>query len=82
VAVGKEVVLDGSKSQGGKTFRWTQVAGPWAPLDQPTSAAARFHATAAGLYAFELVVATADGVRSAPATVSVLVFGRGQEGEE
>jgi hypothetical protein len=74
------VVLDGRTSRGGPLlrYRWTQVAGPWVPLDEPLSALATFEPRARGRYAFELEVD--DGVaRSAPARVEIAVE-RGEEG--
>ena len=71
-----EVVLDGSGSSGtGGTlrYRWTQVAGPWVPLDDPRGAVAAFTPRLPGLYVFELEVD--DGAtRSGSTSVGVLVF--------
>lgn len=67
--VGELVILNGKSSTGAARYRWTQVGGPWVPLDS-TSATPYFTAPAAGAYTFELVVD--DGaVRSAPAAVTV-----------
>jgi hypothetical protein len=69
------IVLDGTPSSGAGAlrYRWTQVDGPWVPLDAlgPT---AIFRPILPGLYAFELEVADAVGW-SAPARVSTLVLG-------
>lgn len=75
--VGQEVVLDGSASTGTARptlrHRWTQVAGPWAALEDSRDAVSAFTPLAPGLYVFELEVD--DGVtRSAAAPVGVLVF--------
>ncbi|MFL5262414.1 MAG: PKD domain-containing protein [Anaeromyxobacteraceae bacterium] len=78
---GERLLLDGRRSRGGRglRYRWTQVAGPWVALDDPTSATARFEPTAAGTYAFELEVD--DGtVRSAPARVEIAA--RGEERDD
>lgn len=77
VQAGHKVRLDGSGSTGParKTLRycWTQVAGPWVALDEPDRARPEFESRVPGVYAFELEVD--DGtVRSAPATVSILVL--------
>jgi len=57
-------------------FRWTQVAGPWIALDDPTSATPRFVPRLRGAYVFELEVD--DGVaRSTAVRVSVQVQPRG-----
>lgn|SRR5574341_98627 len=67
--------LDGSASTSGPAplrYRWTQVAGTWVALDDPSSAAPSFRARIGGTYAFELEVD--DGkVRSAPVLVRVSV---------
>jgi PKD repeat protein len=74
--VGERLVLDGSASQGAKSFRWTQVSGPWVALEGGARAA--FVAPAAGKYGFELEVD--DGqVRSAPVRVDVVVTQNGTE---
>ncbi len=69
------VRLDGRPSSGARRFRWTQVAGPWVALDDPSSATPAFRPVLPAAYAFELEVD--DGaVRSAPARVSVDVLAR------
>jgi hypothetical protein len=74
--VGELLTLDGSASAGAKSFRWTQVAGPWVVLRGGPQAT--FVAPAAGTYGFELEVD--DGqVRSAPARVDVVVTPNGME---
>ncbi len=75
--VGTQVLLDAGSSTGPAgarlRFRWTQVAGPWVPLDEPRGRYATFTPRLPGLYTFELEVD--DGtVRSAPTAVGVLVF--------
>ena len=70
-AVGELVLLDGSASIGAMRYRWTQVDGPWVPVNQ--GAVGSFVPKAPGHYAFELEVD--DGaVRSAPVRVNVAVF--------
>ena len=83
VGAGDRVWLDGSASSvpigGAARHRWTQVGGPWVALDDPAAPATSFLAPGPGLYVFELEVD--DGLlRSAPATVSVRVDPRAQEG--
>lgn len=74
--VGERVVLDGTASVGAKSFRWTQVAGPWTVVQGGASAA--FVAPAVGRYGFELEVE--DGqVRSAPVRIDVVVTQNGME---
>ncbi|MBK9517525.1 MAG: hypothetical protein IPO09_09270 [Anaeromyxobacter sp.] len=71
--VGELVRLDGLRSSGARSFRWTQVAGPWVQL-RTNLATPTFVPPAAGQYVFELEVD--DGVaRSRPQQVSVLVTG-------
>ncbi|WP_242344289.1 PKD domain-containing protein [Anaeromyxobacter terrae] len=74
---GDTVSLDGSASTGNGplVYRWTQVAGPWMPLLDPGSPRPAFEPAAPGTYGFELQVED-GGVRSAPARVSVIVFGK------
>jgi hypothetical protein len=70
--VGELVRLDGRGSVGARSFRWTQVAGPWAPLKSGESVPA-FVPPAPGQYVFELEVS--DGTAwSRPVTVSVLAL--------
>jgi hypothetical protein len=77
VSVGQLVLLDGRASTGAARFRWTQVAGPWTPLDL-RGGMATFRAHSPGSYAFELEVD--DGtVRSAPARVEVIAAGLEEE---
>lgn len=76
------VTLDGRESRSGSgaalRYQWTQVGGPWTPLEGAASPTVRFHPLVPGVYRFELVVI--DGaVRSAPAAVQVTV---GEGGEE
>jgi hypothetical protein len=62
------VILDGKGSSGAKSYRWTQVAGPWVVVKG--GGRATFVPPAAGRYGFELEVN--DGsVRSAPAAVTI-----------
>ena len=73
--VGSKVLLDGRASAGARSFRWTQVSGPWVALDDPSTATATFRPRVPGTYLFDLEVD--DGsVRSAPAQVSIAVQGR------
>jgi hypothetical protein len=76
--LGARVVLDGSASTAGGAprFRWTQVGGPWVPLDDATAPVAVFQPSAPGLYDFELEVVDGD-VRSAAARVRVAVLDGG-----
>jgi hypothetical protein len=59
---GDTVTLDGSASYAGRgstlRYRWAQVEGPQVRLVGDTTARARFVASAAGDYAFELTVST------------------------
>jgi hypothetical protein len=72
--VGELVSLSSAGSTGAKSFRWTQVEGPWVAVKQGETAT--FRPIAAGVYAFELEVD--DGaVRSAPARVEVVVVADG-----
>jgi Bacterial TSP3 repeat len=72
---GELVRLDGRASSGARHFHWTQVAGPWVAL-KASQQAPTFVPVAEGTYRFELEVD--DGtVRSRPASVSVLVNGKG-----
>lgn len=76
---GDQVRLDGSRSRipsgGAARWRWTQVWGPWVALADAMAPLTTFKPPAPGLYVFELEVD--DGtLRSAPATVSVLVSSR------
>ncbi len=71
---GEYLLLDGRSSTGASSYRWTQVAGPWIPID-PTDPAPRVRPVVAGEYAFELEVADRSGVRSAPARVAFTVKG-------
>jgi hypothetical protein len=78
VLPGARVELRGAASPPGSRvrWRWTQVEGPWIALEGADSAAPTFVPKVPGPYTFELV-AERDGVRSPPASVTVLV-----EGEE
>jgi hypothetical protein len=71
------VRLDGSRSRDPQgraiRYRWTQIAGPWVALDDPASGRPTFVPREAGVYSFELEVEE-GATRSAPASVSVLVF--------
>jgi hypothetical protein len=70
-AAGDLVLLDGRASTGAMRHRWTQVDGPWVPVEQ--GAVGWFRPVAPGVYGFELEVD--DGaVRSAPVRVNVVVF--------
>ncbi len=81
-ADGELVTLDGRRSRSGSgtplRYEWTQVGGPWVPLEGAASHTARFRALVPGVYRFELVVI--DGaVRSAPASAQVMVGESGKE---
>ncbi len=74
---GELVRLDGRASSGARRFHWTQVAGPWVAI-KSSQAAPTFAPPAEGTYRFELEVD--DGtVRSRPASVTVVVVGKGNE---
>jgi hypothetical protein len=76
--VGDLVVLDGRGSTGAARYRFTQVGGPWVPLEE-AAGVATFRAHSAGRYAFELEVD--DGaVRSAPERVEIDVGSPGNDG--
>ena len=80
---GDVVRLDGSGSQipsgGAARWRWTQVWGPWVALADAAAPVTTFRPPAPGLYVFELEAD--DGtLRSAPATVSILVSSRSSGG--
>jgi hypothetical protein len=78
--VRESVRLDGSRSSsplgGAIRHRWTQTAGPWVALDDPSSPTPSFRPAQPGTYAFELEVDD-GGSRSAPAVVSIAVAGPG-----
>ncbi len=79
------VRLDGAASrdpQGSPLrYRWTQVAGPWVALDDPSSSTPAFRPPLPGAYAFELEVD--DGwSRSAPAAVFIAVEPSRTRGED
>jgi len=72
---GELVRLDGRASSGARRFRWTQVAGPWVAV-KASQKTPHFVPIAEGTYRFELEVD--DGtVRSRPASVTVIVAGKG-----
>lgn len=73
-AVGTSVSLDGTQSSDPDghwlRYRWTQVAGPWVALDDPTSSTPSFRPQLPGTYSFELQVDD-QKIRSAAVSVAV-----------
>jgi beta propeller repeat protein len=73
----EEVILDGQQSFfydpcGVKIYRWSQVSGPAAVLDDPNAAQPAFTPAGEGEYVFQLVVAD-DRYTSGPDKVLILV---------
>lgn len=77
-AVNSAITLDGSTSAGAAAWAWRQVAGPAAGLAGADAAVATAVPFAAGVYVFELTVADASGVVSAPVTVRIDVAAAGK----
>ncbi len=79
-AVGTSISLDGTASSDPDghwlRYRWTQVAGPWVALDDPSSSAPSFKPPLPGTYLFELEVDD-QKIRSAAVPVAVTVSARG-----
>ena len=75
--VGRRVTLNGVRSEprGKLHYRWLQTAGPKVILAATDGPTCSFVPPAAGLYRFSLVVASAGGFLSEPASVSVAVGG-------
>ncbi|HZZ85264.1 MAG TPA: SMP-30/gluconolactonase/LRE family protein [Anaeromyxobacteraceae bacterium] len=77
---GASISLDGTRSRDPDghrlRYRWTQVAGPWVPLEDSTSSTPSFRPQLPGVYAFELEVDDL-AIRSAAAPVSVTVSAPG-----
>src|SRR5262249_50807567 len=74
--VGDTVVLDGTASYAGNAssvrYRWRQIDGPAARLENDTTTRPRFVAKSAGDYAFELTVRN-DSATSRPRSIRVNV---------
>jgi len=82
--VGRRVTLNGVRSEpkGKLRFRWIQTGGPKVALKATDGVTTSFVPAAPGSYQFALVVASAGGVLSDPAAVTITVTGTARAGAE